>query len=68
MQRFTLPRLGASRLDGRGRGDQVVQVVVGVPTSLSPREEELLRELAEIQDDHVVDKGFLKEFWDRLTS
>ena len=65
---FTLPRLGAPRLDGRGRGDQVVQVVVAVPTELSAREEELLRELAEIQDDHVVDKGFLREFWDRLTS
>jgi molecular chaperone DnaJ len=65
---FTLPRLGAPRLDGRGRGDQVVQVVVSVPTELSEREEELLRELAELQDDHVVDKGFLKEFWDRLTS
>ena len=46
----------------------VVQVVVAVPTELSAREEELLRELAEIQDDHVVDKGFLREFWDRLTS
>jgi molecular chaperone DnaJ len=65
---FTLPRLGAPRLDGRGRGDQVVQVVVSVPTELSEREEVLLRELAELQDDHVVDKGFLREFWDRLTS
>ena len=65
---FTLRDLGAPRLDGRGRGDQVVQVVVAVPTSLSAREEELLRELAELQDDHVVEKGFLREFWDRLTS
>jgi molecular chaperone DnaJ len=64
---FTLPRLGAPRLDGRGRGDQLVQVVVAVPSSLSTREEELLRELAEIQDDQVVDKGFLRKFWDELT-
>lgn len=64
---FTLPRLGAPRLDGRGRGDQLVQVVVAVPSSLSIREEELLRELAEIQDDQVVDKGFLRKFWDELT-
>jgi molecular chaperone DnaJ len=65
---FNLPHLGAPRLDGRGRGDQYVQVIVAVPTSLSTREHELLRELAELQDDNVVDKGFLREFWDRLTS
>jgi len=65
---FSLPRLGAPRLDGRGRGDQVVQVVVAVPTRLSEREEELLRELAELQDAAVVDRGFLRDFWDRLTN
>ncbi|MAY81971.1 MAG: molecular chaperone DnaJ [Deltaproteobacteria bacterium] len=65
---FQLRNEGAPRLDGRGRGDQFVQAVVAVPTSLSTREEELLRELADLQDANVVDKGFLREFWDRLTS
>lgn len=65
---FKLDRLGAPRLDGRGRGDQYVQVVVAVPTTLSALEEDLLRQLAEIQNDSVVEKGFLREFWDRLTN
>jgi molecular chaperone DnaJ len=65
---FQLNGHGAPRLDGRGVGNQFVQVVVSVPTVLSPREEELLRELAELQDANVVDRGFLREFWDRLTT
>jgi molecular chaperone DnaJ len=65
---FQMNGQGAPRLDGRGVGSQFIQVVVSVPTSLSPREEELLRELAELQDAKVVDRGFLREFWDRLTS
>jgi len=65
---FQLNGHGAPRLDGRGVGIQFVQVVVSVPTTLSQREEELLRELAELQDAKVVDRGFLREFWDRLTS
>jgi len=41
---------------------------VAVPTTLSTAEEELLRQLAQIQDEKVVERGFLREFWDRLTS
>jgi molecular chaperone DnaJ len=66
---FTLRGKGAPRLGGRrGRGDQHVQVVVQVPTKLTTDEEDLIRSLAEIQNERVVDKGFLKDFWDRLTS
>ena len=66
---FTLRSQGAPRLGPRrGRGDQHVQVVVAVPTKMTAREEELVRELAGQQNQSVVEKGFLKEFWDRLTS
>jgi molecular chaperone DnaJ len=66
---FTLRGKGAPRLGGRrGRGDQHVQVVVQVPEKLSTEEEDLIRKLAELQNEHVVEKGFLKDFWDRLTS
>jgi molecular chaperone DnaJ len=65
---FTLAQQGAPRLDGRGTGDQYVQVVVSVPKSFSPKEEALLRQLAEVQDEPVGDKGFLRDFWARLTS
>jgi molecular chaperone DnaJ len=37
---------GVPHLRGRGRGDLYVHVVVDTPTGLSPRQEELLRELA----------------------
>ena len=61
---FTLRGRGVPKLDGRGRGDQYVQVVVAVPKSLSPREEELVRALAELQDEKVKDRGFWKDFRD----
>ena len=65
---FQVNEEGAPRLDGRGRGNHFIQMVVAVPTTLSTAEEELLRQLAQIQDEKVVERGFLREFWDRLTS
>ena len=65
---FQLNDEGAPRLNGRGCGSQFIQMLVAVPTTLSQEEEDLLRKLAEIQDVNVVDRGFLREFWDRLTS
>lgn len=66
---FTLPGKGAAFLGNRrGRGDQRIQVVVDVPKTLSPREEELLRELAQIQDGKVTERGFWRDFIDKLTS
>lgn len=65
---FTLRGQGAPRLGGRrGRGDQHVQVVVKVPEKMSSEEEELVRKLAELQNERVVEKGFLKSFWDSIT-
>ena len=45
-----------------------MQVIVQVPTRLSQEEEKLVRRLAELQDAKVAERGFLKDFWDRLTS
>ncbi len=65
---FTMRGKGAPRLGGRrGRGDHHVQVVVDVPEKLSPEEEELIRKLADLQNARVGQKGFLREFWDRIT-
>ena len=64
---FTLNGKGISSVNGRGKGDQHVQVVVDVPKSLSTEEEELIRKLAEHQDGKVgEDKGFLRNFFDSL--
>ena len=65
---FTLRGQGAPRLGGRrGRGDQHVQVVVKVPEKMSSEEEELVRRLAELQNERVVEKGISKSFWDSNT-
>jgi molecular chaperone DnaJ len=44
---------GVRRLRGSGRGDQHVVVHVKIPTRLSAREKELLRELAEIRGEKL---------------
>jgi molecular chaperone DnaJ len=48
----------------RSRGDLHVQITVEVPKKLSPRHEELLRELAEIENANVTPKR--KSFFDKL--
>lgn len=58
---FRLKGAGMPRLKGYGRGDQIVQVKVRTPTELTKRQEELLRELAEISGEEVAPKK--KGFW-----
>jgi molecular chaperone DnaJ len=55
---------GMPDLNGRGRGDELVEVVVETPRHLSPRQEELLRELAELEHEHVSPKR--KSFFEKL--
>lgn len=67
---FHLRGRGMPSLNGRGSGDQHVQVIVEVPKALTPREEELIRELAAIQATRVHDRSpwdDLKVWWKRLT-
>ncbi|MCB9781041.1 MAG: molecular chaperone DnaJ [Alphaproteobacteria bacterium] len=65
---FTLRGKGAPRLGRRGgRGDHHVQVVVSVPKKLDKEEEELIRKLADLQGGHVAEKGFWKDFFDRIS-
>ena len=67
---LTLRGKGAPRLSRQGgRGDQHIQVVVSVPKKLSAEEEKLIQQLASLQETQVAhqEKGFLRDFWDRLT-
>jgi len=57
---FRLKREGSYHLRGGGRGDQVVQVIIKTPTELTKRQEELLREFAEINGEEPKPK---KRFW-----
>lgn len=63
---------GMPVLQGRGRGDMVVEIVVETPTKLSARQKELLRELqaTETGEECPQSKGFfdrIKEAWSDLT-
>jgi molecular chaperone DnaJ len=44
---------GVPRIDGRGRGDQIVELHVVIPESLSERQKELLREFAAVSGESL---------------
>jgi molecular chaperone DnaJ len=60
---------GIPHLNSHGRGDQLVNISVWVPTKLNPRERELLRELA--KQEHLTPseedrKSNSRSFFDRM--
>lgn len=60
---FHLRGKGVPKLGGYGKGDQYVSVFIDVPKKLTPRQNELLREFAEISGDDVS-KGFMDKIKD----
>ena len=55
---------GMPDINGRARGDELIEVFVETPRRLSARQEELLRELAEIEHGDVSPKR--KSFFEKL--
>lgn len=55
-QEFRIRNQGVPHLRGRGRGDIVVVVYVEIPTKLTKDQEDLLRQLAEIEGVKVTPK------------
>jgi molecular chaperone DnaJ len=55
---------GVHRLDGRGRGDQLVRIAVLVPTSMTREQERALREYAKLEEQNPDPQR--KSFLDRL--
>jgi molecular chaperone DnaJ len=55
---------GMPDISGRGRGDELVEVMVETPRHLTARQEELLREFAEIEHEQVSPKR--KSFFEKL--
>lgn len=53
-RQITLRGRGVPRVDGRGRGDLVVRVIVDTPGDLSREQEELLRQFAELRGEQVT--------------
>jgi len=58
---FRLRGQGLPRLEGRGRGDQLVRVFVEVPTKLGDRQKQLLRELQQIENEKSGEKTFFEK-------
>jgi molecular chaperone DnaJ len=66
---FRLRGKGMPDVRGRGHGDLLIRTLIDVPKKLTKRQEELLRELAEIDQKHVSPerKGFLDRVKEWLT-
>lgn len=67
---FTLKGKGVPSLNGYGRGDQLVRVMVETPRKLSHRQRELLEEFAKLSGEevHPLSKSFLEKVRGMLTS
>jgi molecular chaperone DnaJ len=65
----TLKGKGVPEIRRRGtKGDHHVRLVVDVPKRMSEEEEELVRQLAEICEVGVREKGFWQGLFEKLTS
>lgn len=60
-KRFRLRANGVPHVNGRGRGDLIVELIVETPTDLTDEQEALLRQFAEMRAESVAepDEGFL---------
>lgn len=56
---MVLKGAGVARLDGRGKGDQIIRFQVDVPKKLSGRAKDLLRELAEELGEELPERRSL---------
>ena len=50
---FTIKGSGIPYLNGMGKGNEIVQILVKTPTALTERQEELFRELASLEGERV---------------
>lgn len=63
-QTYRIPGAGIPHVRGHGRGDQIIQFFVEIPTKLNKRQRELFHELAEIDGKPVKEK--IKGFFEKL--
>ena len=59
---FRVRERGIPHLNGRGKGDQLIRILVEVPQRLNDRQKELLKELAKsFGEDAPKDDSFIKK-------
>lgn len=61
---FRLRGQGLPSVQGAGRGDQLVRAFVEIPTKLTDRQDELLREFENIEDEKTESKSFFDRIVD----
>lgn len=61
---FRLRNKGINYVNGRGRGDQYVRVLVEVPKNLNAKQKDALREFDKLASDRNYEKR--KSFFDKL--
>jgi molecular chaperone DnaJ len=61
---FRMSSKGIPDVNGRGVGDQLVQVILWTPENLSRREQELFTELAQLEEERVEAEG--EGFFDKV--
>ncbi|MFH0798240.1 MAG: molecular chaperone DnaJ [Candidatus Woesearchaeota archaeon] len=66
---FRLKAKGIPYLDGYGRGDEIVRIIVKTPKSLSQNQKKLLHEFAKENKENLkIEKGFFDKVRDALIS
>lgn len=61
---YNLRGMGVKRLRAGGNGDLLVQIIIRTPTKLSPEQEKVFRQLADLENTNVNPHN--KGFFDRL--
>ncbi len=61
---FRLKHMGVPHLGRRGEGDQLIRIVVKVPTDLTPRQIEILKEFEAIEQEKKSSP--YKNFWNKM--
>jgi molecular chaperone DnaJ len=63
---FRLPGEGMPRLRAHGRGDQLVRVVVEIPSKLTRRQEEIIKEFVKEVGKPKTTRGFFERLRERM--
>jgi molecular chaperone DnaJ len=66
---FRLRHKGIPDVDGRGMGDQLVEIVLVTPARLSTRETGIFQELSELEKNQAKSEGksFFEKMWEAFT-
>ena len=67
---FRLRHKGIPDVDGRGIGDQLVEVILVTPARLSSRETEIFQELSDLEKNQAKSEGksFFEKMWEAFTA